>query len=251
LVFEKSIKPSLLVGQEIMRISIIIFCYNEEGSVASVIDQCQRSLVSSNVFSDHEIIVINDGSSDSTPGIIESIARSNPAIRVIHHDQNMGIGMALRSGYQAAKLEYICAIPGDGQFDPKELNSIKPFGNDRFYSFYRKQYKYGPYRYLLTLFNRLYNIVFLGLNIKDVNWIKVFRKEQIVFINPEMRSSLIESEICAKLAKAGVSIVQVSSIYYHRQYGEEKGGSWKTLKKAASEMWVLYLEVLRFNKTLN
>ena len=73
-----------------MNISIIIFCYNEEGAIASVISQCQTNLMSNKIFSDHEIIVVNDGSSDNTPGIIESLAKSGSQIRGIHHPQNMG-----------------------------------------------------------------------------------------------------------------------------------------------------------------
>jgi len=234
-----------------MNISIIIFCYNEEGAIASVISQCQKNLVTSKIFSDHEIIVVNDGSSDNTPAIIESFAGSGSQIRCIHHPQNLGIGMSLRSGYEAAKLEYVCAVPGDGQFDSGELNNIKPFDNKVFYSFFRTQNNYGPYRYLLTWFNKAYNILFLGLKLRDVNWIKVYRKEQVLFTNPQMKSSLIESEISAKLQKAGARAIELESVYHRRESGEEKGGSWKTLRKALSEMRILYIEVRRFKRKFN
>jgi len=231
-----------------MDISIIIFCYNEEGSIASVISQCERNLANSSIFSKYDIIVVNDGSTDSSSEVIESAARSNPKVRCINHPQNLGIGMALRSGYEAAGLDYVCAIPGDGQFDTGELVGIKPFDNKVFYSFYRKENNYGPYRLILTLFNKIYNTVFLGLHIRDVNWIKVYRREQLLFADPQMKSSLIESEISGKLIKAGAKVIELPSVYQQRRFGEEKGGSWKTLKKALLEMWVLYLEVRRFNK---
>jgi glycosyltransferase involved in cell wall biosynthesis len=231
-----------------MEVSIIIFCYNEAQSVATVVGRTISSMAASNIITDYEIIVVNDGSTDGTFEIIESIARSNQKVRCIHHARNMGIGMALRSGYEAASLDYVCAIPGDGQFDTAELAGIKPFDNKVFYSFFREETKYGPYRCMLTLFNKTFNTVFLGLHIRDVNWIKVYRKEQLLFADPQMKSSLIESEISAKLIKAGARCIELPSIYQPRRFDEEKGGSWKTLKKALSEMWWLYFVVGAFNK---
>jgi glycosyltransferase involved in cell wall biosynthesis len=227
-----------------LNISIIIFCHNEKDNIEAVIRSAKQ--MAGLFFSGYEIIVVDDGSTDGTADKIKSLR----GIHYIVHPVNAGIGMALRSGYKAASNEYVCAIPGDGQFDVNELKQIQPFRNTSFYSFYRSKTYYNIYRRLLTLSNRFYNKLFLGIQLKDVNWIKVYRKDQLDFVDFRMKSSIVESEICAKLIKAGCKPVEIASFYHKRESGEAKGGRWKTLSKAILEMFSLYLIVKNFKKRL-
>jgi len=188
------------------------------------------------LFAKHyEIIVVDDGSSDSTFSTCQAIATQNPSIKLIRHPQNLGIGMALRSGYQNASSEYVCAIPGDGQFNITELTQVRPFDNSIYYSFYRLETNYSWYRSILTWFNRFFNQHMLAIYLRDVNWIKVYRKEQLELVDPQLKSSLIESEICAKLYKLKILPIEIPSQYHLRAYGDSKGGNWNTLSKAALE----------------
>ncbi len=229
-----------------MNISVIIFSYNEAGNIKGVIDAAFEVL--NELADSFEIIVVDDGSSDGTDDIVAPYLKNNGQLRYIKHQKNSGIGIALRTGYDTAQNEFVCAIPGDGQFDVKELLSIKPFGNNTFYSFYRPQTNYSFYRTVLNQANRQFNRVLLGITLKDVNWIKVYRKEQLQFVAAELKSSVIESEICAKLIKAGASPVELPSVYHERKAGLSKGGSWKTLKKVLLEMYALVMVTRRFKK---
>jgi glycosyltransferase involved in cell wall biosynthesis len=227
-----------------LNIAIVIFCYNEKDTIDKVI---QSSIAVAAVLSDsYEIVVVDDGSTDGTREIIKQY----PDVISIIHPTNLGIGPALRSGYAAASKDYICAIPGDGQFDVKELLKASPFPSNKIYSFYRTQTNYGPYRFMLTLLNKLFNKLFLSIDIKDINWIKIYRKNQLDFVDMKLTSSLVESEICAKLIKSGCTLIEQSSIYHERKGGVSTGGNWKTLSKAVKEMAVLYSEVHRFKKQL-
>lgn len=229
-----------------MNISVIIFSYNEAGNIKGVID---NSFAVLNKLSDSfEIIVVDDGSLDGTTEVVAPYLKQPDHFRYIKHQKNAGIGVALRTGYAAAKNEFVCAVPGDGQFDVNELLQIKPFSNTRFYSFYRPQTNYSFYRSVLNHANRQFNRVLLGIRLNDVNWIKVYRKEQLEFAEPELRSSVIESEICAKLIKAGAVPVQLPSVYHERKAGLSKGGSWKTLKKVLLEMYTLFIVTRKFKK---
>lgn len=75
---------------------------------------------------------------------------------------------------------------------------------------------------------------------RDVNWIKVYRKEHLDFTQPQLTSSIVESEICAKLIQSGVLPIEIPSVYHPRKTGQAKGGSWNTLRKVLSEMRALY-----------
>lgn len=227
-----------------MSISIIIFCYNERENIGPVIQSATE--VAGQLFDTFEIIVVDDGSTDGTQQIVEKYDR----IKYIRHAQNQGIGMALRTGYRLATCQYVCAVPGDGQFDVYELLKVKPFDFSNFYSFYRSKTDYNLYRKLLSHGNKIFNRFFLSITLKDVNWIKVYRKEQLDFVKPELYSSIIESEICCKLIKVGSVPIEIPSIYHERMSGVAKGGKWNTLKKAIKEVYTLYQVSNRFEKEL-
>lgn len=227
-----------------MNISIVIFCYNEEDNLLQVF---QRTLEILKVMSaDFEIIIVNDGSTDGTGKHCLEIVKDYPQVKLITHPKNYGIGRALKSGYSAATKEFVCAIPGDGQFDVKELLQVKPFKKAVYYSFYRPQTNYSFYRQCLTRFNRLFNQHILAVYLRDVNWIKVYRREHINLVNVQLQSSLIESEICAKLYKLHILPIEIPSAYLPRSSGASKGGSWSTLQKAISETLKLWWVVQTF-----
>lgn len=225
-----------------MNISIIIFCYNERESVERVIHSCIETMAG--LSDNYEIILVDDGSTDGSQSLLEH----HKSIRYIRHPQNGGIGAALRTGYQNATKEYVCAVPGDGQFDLTELLAIEPFKFDRFYSFYRPSTDYGVYRQALTSVNKWFNKYILGMDLRDVNWIKVYRKDQLDFVQPELTSSIVESEICCKLMKSGAVPIELPSVYHQRMNGEAKGGKWHTLQKAIREIITLYIVTRHFNK---
>jgi glycosyltransferase involved in cell wall biosynthesis len=230
-------------------LSLIIFCYNEAGNIGRVIDLCQRLLPE--ISSDYELIVINDGSSDTTAEEVGAKLAGFPALRLISHETNKGIGNALRTGYNAATKEFVCAIPGDNQFELPLLKEVKPFEDDTYYAFYRINTGYSNYRRLLSWGNRLFNQHVLGIFLRDVNWVKVYRLSQLRRIQPRLTSSLIESEICAKLYRTGVRPIEMPTNYLRREFGTPKGGGWKTLRLAIRDMSKLVWEVYRFRPKSN
>lgn len=226
-------------------LSVIIFCYNEAGNIGRVLELCARMIPE--ITSDFELIVVDDGSSDNTAEEVQALAHHIPNLILIRHEVNKGIGLALRSGYAAASKEYVCAIPGDNQFDLSLLKSVKPFDDTTFYSFYRiNTGSYSAYRKLLTWANRLFNQHVIGIFLRDVNWVKVYRLSQLRNMRPKLTSSLVESEICAKLFRSGVRPIEMPTNYLRREFGTPKGGSWKTLRSAMRDMLKLVWEVRRF-----
>ncbi|HOK38246.1 MAG: glycosyltransferase family 2 protein [Bacteroidales bacterium] len=219
--------------------SIIIFVYNEQDAIKSVIESSLRVLNKLNQEKS-ELIIVNDGSIDNTLKIIQNF--DDKRIRIINHTKNKGIGEALLSGYKAAQYENICAIPGDGQFNPEELIPFAEFDNNTFISFYRTQKtRYTVFRKILSLFNRILNRYFLNIKIRDVNWVKIYKKQFFDKITPVLTSSLVESEICAKMIRSGFKIIEVESTYHPRQGGVSKGASLKTIFLVLRETIKLYI----------
>jgi len=222
-----------------MHWSLIIFCYNEEDTIAEVI-RASHQFLQKNGNTESEIIVVDDGSTDKSLEICQQLSTVIPQLKVIRHPENMGIGAALNTGYDHAGGEYICAIPGDGQFNISELNAIQPFNTSEYVAFYRLEKQYSPYRALLTWGNNFFNNKCLHIPIQDVNWIKIYRKEQLRSISRELSSSLVESEIVGKLTKKGIQPIEIQSVYHPRKGGISRGGNWRTLHKALKETILLY-----------
>lgn len=219
--------------------SLLIFAYNEEGSIGKVIEKAIQ-FSQKNLHGKTEIIVLDDGSEDTTKEIILSYVARYPQIKAHFHEQNKGIGMALKTVYSFAQNEYVCAIPADNQFDIDLLYNVEPFGDNQFHSFYRKQPYTNPFRNFLNQFNRVFNRILFGIQLKDVNWVKVYKLQQLNSISTELNSSLIESEICVKIMLKGIRAIESFSPYLPRESGVSKGGSFRTVKKAISEIYILY-----------
>jgi glycosyltransferase involved in cell wall biosynthesis len=222
-----------------MEWSLIIFAYNEGPTLEKVAIQC-HTFLENNAHLNSEIILIDDGSTDQTEEITVKLLKRLPNLKVLRHPKNRGIGAALRSGYEMASKTYICAIPGDGQFDVMELTQIPPFSKNVFYAFYRRDKQYSLFRKVLTFINAEMNRYMLKVYLKDVNWIKVYRLDQLRKAGISLESSLIETELASKLLRSGVVAKELPSEYLTREAGQPKGGNLKTLSQAVGELWKLY-----------
>src|SRR5207249_5845046 len=77
-------------------------------------------------FSRFEIIVVDDASRDGSAGIIRSLAAELP-VRVITHGRRAGVGAAVRTGFNAATLEWVAYLPGDGRVPAGEVRKFLPY----------------------------------------------------------------------------------------------------------------------------
>ncbi|HMS66451.1 MAG TPA: glycosyltransferase family 2 protein [Ignavibacteria bacterium] len=229
--------------------SIIIFGYNEEKTIANEIYKVNNFFIENNI-SRSEIVIVDDGSTDNSEQIIRGILKSNKNINYIRHKKNLGIGPALLSGYNNARHENLAAIPADGQFDINELTPFINFPEKHFVSFYRKEMnEYSLYRKIVTFLNKSFNQYLLNLNVKDINWVKAYKNNELKEIELELQSSLVASEICAKFYIKGYKSLEALSVYHDRTAGIARGASFKTISKAMMDLSKLFVIVRKFNKT--
>jgi glycosyltransferase involved in cell wall biosynthesis len=226
------------------RWSLIILSYNEEASIRNVIIDAWR-LLSENGIPSFEIIVVDDGSSDNSRKIVKEIAARNPQVRLVAHETNRGIGEALRTGYFSSKYDNVGMIPGDGQFEVSELLPFLKFPEQSVISFVRHQRPgYSFVRKALSFTNWAVLYCLVGTNIADVNWVKIYKGKPLRELQLCLHSSLIESEIIAKLLNRGHQIVQVPSKYLRRAGGTSSSVSIKNLYRVLRETIALIIAVL-------
>lgn len=101
------------------RLSVIIPMYNEGENVRSTVSAVLAELEPSGIS--FEVLCVDDGSVDDTPGIIQALADGDRRIRAAGHPVNLGRGAALRAGYAAAEGEYIVAIDADLSYHPRQI----------------------------------------------------------------------------------------------------------------------------------
>ncbi|HBK83479.1 MAG TPA: glycosyltransferase family 2 protein, partial [Flavobacterium sp.] len=97
--------------------SVIIPLYNKENYVENAL----KSILKQS-FTDYEIIIVNDCSTDNSVSIIESHLHEN--VRLIHHEKNKGLSAARNTGVKNAKADYVTYLDADDLWKPTFLTTI-------------------------------------------------------------------------------------------------------------------------------
>ncbi len=228
--------------------TIGILCYNEAGTIRQEVEKTLGVLHS--MASHYEVIVVDDGSKDGSTSIVQQLSEEYPEVKAVIFETNKGIGAGLNTIYATAQYENVLATAGDGQFDVNELLPFASFPANGFVSFYRMENTiYNGYRNVLSFVNKKLNQQLLGITVKDVNWAQVYKTAHLRQIDISLKSSLVGSEICAKLIYLGVQAIHQQSRYLPRTYGESKGSNFKTVIKAFKDILILLAIMRRFRKT--
>ena len=104
-----------------MRVSVIIPVFNEDENIEPLVDALKKVLPAE---IDHELIFVNDGSTDRSIYILRSLSREDRAIRYISFSRNFGHQAALRAGLEAATGDCIVMMDGDFQHPPSFVPAL-------------------------------------------------------------------------------------------------------------------------------
>ncbi|MFC7703165.1 glycosyltransferase family 2 protein [Plastorhodobacter daqingensis] len=107
--------------QDVTRFSIVVPMKNEAGNIAALVDEIEAACTPLGPF---ELIIVNDGSTDTTETLARDLARARPWLRVIRHERSGGQSAAVHSGVLHARAPIVATLDGDGQNPPDQLPAL-------------------------------------------------------------------------------------------------------------------------------
>lgn len=226
-----------------MTLSVVMPVFNEEATVATVVDRLLHEAPAK-----HEIVIVNDGSTDGTPAILEQLASGDSRIRLVHQ-ANSGKTAALRKGIALTSGDVVIVQDADFEYDPAEIvHVVQPIFRGQADVVYGSRFLVRRaarvlyfYHYIGNKILTLLSNVLTNLNMTDVETgYKAFRGEIIRNMRITSSGFGIEIEVTAKVAKLGAVVYEVPISYYGRTYLEGK-------KIGALDGLMAVWYILRFN----
>jgi dolichol-phosphate mannosyltransferase len=203
-------------------LSVIIPAFNEEANIENAVINI-RSVVSK-YFSDWELLVFDDGSSDHTGAIADEMALSDPKIRVIHHLIPHNLGGCYKEGLRLASKEFLIMVPGDNECGVDVMERIfKLVGRADMIIPYTENPEVRPVtrRILSRAFVFLVNAL-TGNHLSYYNGAVLHTTAIINSIEIHTDSFGYQAEALVKLLKAGHSYLEVGTKIDYRPSGVSK-----------------------------
>jgi glycosyltransferase involved in cell wall biosynthesis len=232
---------SLSVPEKPAGLSVFFPAYNDSGTIASMVIRAVQA--AAELTPDYEVIVVNDGSADATPEIVDELARMYPQVRAVHHAGNRGYGGALQSGFRTATKELIFYTDGDAQYDPAELASLwgKMAPGVDLVNGYKISRSDPLHRIVIgRLYHHLVSVMF-GLTVRDVDCdFRLMRRSIFQRIDLTKTSGVICLEMMKKIEDAGFRIVEVPVHHYHRAFGRSQFFNLRRIVKTGADVLRLW-----------
>jgi len=216
-----------------MKLSVIIPAYNEKETIEPII---QRVLGVELPDVSHEVVVVDDGSTDGTVEILKRLETGEDAsnLSVFFHSRNLGKGAAIRTALDHIQGDIVIIQDADLEYQPEEypvlLEPFLRYGAEavygtRFLGVHRAFmfWHYLGNKFLTLLTNVLYDSMISDM---EVGY-KAFRADIIRNIPLNARGFDFEPEITAKVLKRRIKLYEVPITYSGRDYHEGKKITWK------------------------
>ncbi|MDO8678787.1 MAG: glycosyltransferase family 2 protein [Acidobacteriota bacterium] len=205
-------------------LSVFFPAYNDAGTIASLVITAVQ--VAATLTPDFEVIVINDGSQDDTPRILDELARVYPdRVRIVHHAANRGYGGALRSGFSTASKDFVFYTDGDAQYDPAEMTVLwDQMTNDVDWVNGWKISRSDPLHRIIIgrIYHHTVKLLF-GLKVRDVDCdFRLMRRSIFEVVRLEKDSGVICLEMMKKFQDAGFRVAETPVHHYHRAHGQSQ-----------------------------
>jgi glycosyltransferase involved in cell wall biosynthesis len=203
-----------------MKVSVFIPFCNEAGNLEELIARVEQGIAAAGVAG--ELVMVDDGSRDGSGDIVERLAADRPWLHLLRHRANFGLTRAMKTGFAACKGDIIVFLPSDLESHPDEdiPKLLAVFTGDVDVVCGRRVGR----REMKILLSRVYNEIswtLFGLHLRDMNWIKAFKRECLEDL--ELRSDWHRFIVQILHAK-GWRVAETPVNWYPRKSGKSHFG---------------------------
>jgi len=223
--------PDALAG-----VTIVLPCFNEEANIADAIRYATAA--AERCATGHEIVVVDDGSSDETASVAARLAERDRRVRVVVHTRNRGYGDAVRTGITAARMPWVFLTDADLQFDLAELEDFLPAARDADIVVGWRILRRDPLNRRLNAaaWNWLVRRMF-RLPVKDVDCaFKLVRRELLQSFALESTGAMISTELVVKCLARGARLEELGVHHRPRVAGDQSGADLRVIARAFFEL---------------
>jgi len=227
-------------------LSIIVPVLNEEDSIESALENICEAIERSVVKC--EVIVVDNGSVDSTVEIVERRQRHCNYIKLIPGVLPRGIGVAVWEGIRNSKGKYVVMIPGDGENDTWEMLRYLPLMKDvdMIIPYVYNQEVRSIFRRLLSkLYKLIINLSF-GMLLNYMNGTVMYRRKILDSVHLHSKGFFFQTELLIKCIKCGYLYAEVPYKITPRDGGQQKAINLHSVFVVIKEYILLLMAVYWF-----
>jgi glycosyltransferase involved in cell wall biosynthesis len=224
-------------------ITVVVMTFNEGESLPGVVQEIHQALVE--MRRRFEIIIVDDGSRDSTSLAAASLAQQVEGVRVVTHPENLGLGSVYRTGLREASQDLVTFFPADGQFPaaiiPRFAEAIE--GHDAVFG--TLDNPVGPVGALLNRAERIFYRLLFG-RFPRFQGIVMFRRRilgEISLRSPGGRGWAVLMELILKVSRGPYRFTNARTTLRPRQTGRSKVRNLRTI-------WVNLVQAVRLRHLL-
>lgn len=212
-----------------MKLSVVIPAHNEEGTVIETVAEIIATLDAEKI--EHEVIVVDDSSTDSTAALVEGFAAEHPQVRCLPSPYENGFGFAVRAGLEAFEGDAVAIVMADGSDSPRDLVSYQRLLEEGYECAFGSRFVHGSavidYPRSKLIMNRIVNwgiraLFRHGYN-DTTNAFKAYRREVIENAQPFLSHHFnLTVELPLKAVVRGYSYGIVPISWTNRKAGVSK-----------------------------
>jgi glycosyltransferase involved in cell wall biosynthesis len=236
-----------------VNVSFVIPAYNEVDNLRPLIAACHEQLKGRG--GDHEIVIVEDGSTDGSKELLDELGATDPLLNVVHHaaGQNIGCHPSELEGFKVARGDALMFLPADLQILPSVLPIfLEAAGNADVIASRRLNRADYPWRRWLSRANNAVERRLMGVDIHDAHSSMMLTRRAADLLVPQVNSSsaLIPAELLVRGSEAGLPIAEVEIEHHRRVAGKQTGAKFREVFKVWRDLYRLRRTLRRESKSL-
>ncbi len=211
-------------------VTIVVPCYNEKPTLPNL--AAMLSALPAKVGSRYALsyVMVDDGSHDDTWALMRRLFASWPSCRLVRHETNRGIMVAMLTGADAAMADIVCTMDSDCSYDPQQFAAMIPLLSDDVSVVTASPYHHdGETRnvpairlFLSRGLSYLYQLVLDQKLATYTSCFRVYRKSALLSVNVRNGGFLGVAEVLGHLDHTGHRIVEYPAVLETRRFGQSK-----------------------------